>query len=113
MKHVKYLESWLVDSQNDCSVRASQSIEIGQQLKRGRSIKTCNQYLLCLAVLASVSYSPDVGSSRNIMLGRLMSCKATHNLLFCPPLSPGPTLPPTGVLATALSPVCSIEHAVS
>ena len=40
---------------------------------------------------------PEVGSSRNITLGMVSSWSAITSLLFCPPLRPGPTEPPTSV----------------
>ena len=48
---------------------------------------------------------PDVGSSKKSTEGRLIICKATHRRRFCPPLSPGPTDPPTTVSARDTRPV--------
>ena len=48
---------------------------------------------------------PDVGSSKKSTEGRLIICRATHRRRFCPPLSPGPTDPPTTVSARDTRPV--------
>ena len=48
---------------------------------------------------------PDVGSSKKMTLGIVSSCNAITNLLFCPPLSPGPEAPPTFVSWTERRPV--------
>ena len=48
---------------------------------------------------------PEVGSSRKMTLGSLNNCRAMVNLFFCPPLSPGPTVPPTTVSASSCRPV--------
>lgn len=48
---------------------------------------------------------PDVGSSKKSTEGRLIICRAMHRRRFCPPLSPGPTDPPTTVSARDTRPV--------
>ena len=41
MEHVKDLQSRLVDGEDHCAVGVSKLVQMGQDLIRGSSIKTC------------------------------------------------------------------------
>ena len=41
MEHVEDLETWLMDGEDDCAVRVSQFVEVGEQLHGRGGIKSC------------------------------------------------------------------------